>query len=456
MSDQKCSCAEMDWTGCDLTQPHHPDCPHKEPVRGFDAEASLRIYAPIGEAPEIEEWQVTEKGLDVGVLVDSLRAEMLGILGSQIQFPQIGGSPETATGAMILAKNAQPIKSDCQNERPRLPAPVLLVEGEPGSGPWNGTVSIRVVEPEDVTGSRRSDVSRLALAKKQNLLVEWYVPMDWKGGDVIFEMTLPGFAVHGPWMQRFKKTVPASKAGLVVDTAVPYPNDEKSWLKPLQHVGLYGRHDHRDVGSVGPWFKVMQAIERGQEGGVLESPKEGRYVAAEQETCPFVHAALKCTLVLGHGMPHGGEDGSQWEPVDVDAKPHVVITQDACWNVVSQAFMEEVYLRVRGAAAEYEHVTVVFRNVQAKDFPRLIVDYGDLIHRVLSNIKEGNGFALARQTMAECFRREPEPGGIRDSYVSNIAMLLYDNQQMLTAECLETKEGRDAIAERIMKLIFEG
>lgn len=34
ISQPECDCAEMDWTGCDLTQPHHPNCGASRKVVG--------------------------------------------------------------------------------------------------------------------------------------------------------------------------------------------------------------------------------------------------------------------------------------------------------------------------------------------------------------------------------------------------------------------------------------
>ena len=65
----------------------------------------------------------------------------------------------------------------------------------------------------------------------------------------------------------------------------------------------------------------------------------------------------------------------------------------------------------------------------------------------------------ARGVIADAFRADP---GFRDTYVANVAMLIYDDQCAETESRgtkpptnLRTKEGCNAVADRIVKLVFE-
>lgn len=78
---------------------------------------------------------------------------------------------------------------------------------------------------------------------------------------------------------------------------------------------------------------------------------------------------------------------------------------------------------------------------------------------------EGNHFMLARSVMVKVFRDEPQPGGIRDAYIANLAMLIYDDQNKDAQECrkfglddpldLSNLVDCNTMAERILKLLFE-
>lgn len=65
----------------------------------------------------------------------------------------------------------------------------------------------------------------------------------------------------------------------------------------------------------------------------------------------------------------------------------------------------------------------------------------------------------ARMVMRRAFERDPD---FRFGYQANIAMLIYDNQkdkdgavtQEMATEDLRTKEGCNAIADRIIDLVF--
>ncbi len=111
------------------------------------------------------------------------------------------------------------------------------------------------------------------------------------------------------------------------------------------------------------------------------------------------------------------------------------------------ALSDDVLERFDGDALSGNPTVVGHRLVRAAVL--LAADNGKRLERMEARLAQVVDFASARRTMAMAFRDDPGPGGIRDTYVANVAMLLHDRWD------ITDRDDRTRAANEILDLIFE-